>query len=60
MIAFPIFMMGLSIFFILGFLANYKNFTTDKERIGASLLIGLWTINFLINTHTLYEMIGGK
>ena len=58
--AFPIFMMGLSVVFILGFLVNYEGFTEKRERIGATLLISLWILNFLINTYTLYEMIGGK
>lgn len=57
---FPIFMMGLSIFFILCFLLNYKDFTTKRERIGASLVITLWILNFLINAYSLYETIGGK
>ena len=57
--AFPLFMMGLSVIFILGFLVNYEDFT-EKGRKGAKLLIAIWTINFLINTYNLIQIIGGK
>ena len=57
---FSIFMMGLSVFFILGFLIHYEEFKSKHERIGISLIIALWIFNFLINTYNLYEIIGGK